>query len=61
MTEYRYHIYERNRCIFNNLEEEKFKVTWKMLKSLVGPNTTPSNSELSYERVEYLRGIEESY
>ena len=31
-----YHIYARDRCIYNCLDEEEFEETWEMLKVMVG-------------------------
>ena len=31
-----YHIYAKDRCIYNCLNEEEFEDTWEMLKVMVG-------------------------
>jgi hypothetical protein len=31
-----YHIYARDRCIYNCLDEEEFEETWEMSKVMVG-------------------------
>ena len=48
-----YHIYAKDRCLFHNIKEEEFSVTWNTLKGLVGLLKTDYTLEdLSYEEVE---------
>ena len=44
-----YHIYARDRCIYNCLNEEEFEETWEMLKVMVGLlKTDYTERDLSY-------------
>jgi len=46
-----YHIYLKDECVLNNLEEDKFKESWSLLNTLVGfMHTDYSVDDLSYER-----------
>ena len=48
-----FHIYAKDRCLFHNIKEEEFSVTWNTLKGLVGLLKTDYTLEdLSYEEVE---------
>ena len=48
-----FHIYAKDKCIFHNIKEEEFRVTWNTLKGIVGLMQTDYNLEdLSYEEVE---------
>ena len=47
-----YHIYAKDRCIYNCLEEEEFEETWEMLKVMVGIlKTDYTESDISYVKV----------
>ena len=47
-----YHIYAKNECLYNNLNEEQFNNTWETLKGMVGLMKTDYELEdLSYEEV----------
>ena len=47
-----YHIYARDRCIYNCLDEEEFEETWEMLKVMVGIlKTDYTESDLSYVKI----------
>ena len=47
-----YHIYAKDRCIYNCLDEEEFEETWEMLKVMVGIlKTEYCESDLSYDKV----------
>lgn len=47
-----YHIYLKDECVLNNLEEDKFKESWSLLNTLVGfMHTDYSVDDLSYEKV----------
>ena len=47
-----YHIYARDRCIYNCLDEEEFEETWEMLKVMVGIlKTEYTESDLSYVKI----------
>ena len=48
-----YHIYLGDKCIFANIKEEEFKVTWSTLHGIVGLMKTEYSAEdLSYEELE---------
>ena len=48
-----FHIYAKNKCIFANIKEEEFSVTWNTLKGMVGLMQTDDTLEdLSYEEIE---------
>ena len=48
-----FHIYAKDKCIFHNIKEEEFRVTWNTLKGIVGLMQTDYTLEdLSYEEVE---------
>jgi len=48
-----FHIYAKNDCLYNNLTEEQFEDTWKILNGMVGLMKTDYKVEdLSYEMVE---------
>ncbi len=53
MTETKiYHIYLKDECVLNNLEEDKFKESWELLNTLVGlMHTDYCAEDLSYEGV----------
>ena len=45
-----YHIYAKEECLYNNLNEEQFNSTWETLKGMVGLMKTDYKLEdLSYE------------
>jgi hypothetical protein len=45
-----YHIYAKEECLYNNLNEEQFSNTWETLKGMVGLMKTDYELEdLSYE------------
>ena len=47
-----YHIYARDRCIYNCLNEEQFEETWELLKVMVGLlKTDYTESDLSYVKL----------
>ena len=47
-----YHIYAKDRCIYNCLNEEQFEETWKLLKVMVGIlKTDYTESDLSYVKL----------
>ena len=53
-----YHIYARDRCIYNCLDEEEFEETWEMLKVMVGIlKTDYTESDLSYVKVKGKGGF----
>ena len=48
-----YHIYAKDRCIYNCLNEEQFEDTWEMLKVMVGIlKTDYTESDLSYIKLQ---------
>ena len=47
-----YHIYAKDQCLYANLTEETFKVTWEQLKNMVGLMKTDYLIEdLTYEEL----------
>ena len=53
-----YHIYAKDRCIYNCLEEEEFEETWEMLNVMVGLLKTDYEAEdLSYEKAAPTVGV----
>jgi hypothetical protein len=47
-----YHIYAKNECLYNNLNEKQFNKTWETLKGMVGLMQTDYELEdLSYEEL----------
>ena len=47
-----YHIYAKDRCLYNCLKEEEFEVKWAELKAMVGLMKTDYREEdLSFERL----------
>ena len=47
-----YHIYAKDECIYNNLNEKQFNKTWETLKGMVGLMRTDYElGDLSYEEV----------
>ena len=52
-----YHIYAKNKCLYNCLEKEEFEEKWQMLNIMVGlMQTDYSHNDLSYVKLE-LPGI----
>ena len=52
-----YHIYAKEECLYNNLNEEQFNSTWETLKGMVGLMKTDYELEdLSYEEVSVAHG-----
>ena len=52
-----YHIYAKEECLYNNLNEEQFNSTWETLKGMVGLMKTDYELEdLSYEEVVCAHG-----
>ena len=48
-----FHIYAKDKCLFHNIKEEDFSVTWNTIKGIVGLMQTDYNlDDLSYEVVE---------
>ena len=48
-----FHIYAKDKCLFHNIKEEEFNVTWRTLKGMIGLMKTDYQLEdLSYEEVE---------
>ena len=59
-----YHIYAKEECLYNNLSEGQFNITWKTLKGMVGLMQTDYQLEdLSYEELVKtpMSGHEHSY
>ena len=48
-----FHIYAKDKCLFHNIKEEDFSVTWNTIRGIVGLMQTDYNlDDLSYEVVE---------
>jgi len=48
-----YHIYAKDNCIYNSLNEDEFEETWEMLKVMVGIlKTDYTESDLSYTKLQ---------
>jgi len=59
-----YHIYAKEDCLYNNLNEKQFNKTWETLKGMVGLMQTDYQLEdLSYEELVKtpMEGQEHSY
>jgi len=59
-----YHIYAKEECLYNNLNERQFNKTWETLKGMVGLMQTDYQLEdLSYEELVKtpIGGHEHSY
>ena len=57
-----YHIYAGDRCLFHNVNEDEFDITWKTLNGMVGLMKTDYEVEdLSYEEVTIQKQGEASY
>tara|TARA_B100001175_G_scaffold250713_1_gene217906 strand:- start:159 stop:350 length:192 start_codon:yes stop_codon:yes gene_type:complete len=59
-----YHIYAKEECLYNNLNERQFNKTWETLKGMVGLMQTDYQLEdLSYEELVKtpMGGHEHSY
>jgi hypothetical protein len=59
-----YHIYAKEDCLYNNLNERQFNKTWETLKGMVGLMQTDYQLEdLSYEELVKtpMEGHEHSY
>jgi len=47
-----YHIYAKDRCLYNCLNKEEFDEKWKMLNNMVGVMKTDyTAADLSYEKL----------
>tara|TARA_Y100001963_G_scaffold23263_1_gene30840 strand:+ start:253 stop:471 length:219 start_codon:yes stop_codon:yes gene_type:complete len=52
MQETIYHIYAKDKCLYNSLNEEEFKKTWSTLQSMIGLlQSDYSLEDLSYEKL----------
>lgn len=59
-----YHIYAGNKCLFPNIKEEEFTITWNTVRGIVGlMQTDYTEEDLSYEEVTINRQqmLEASY
>ena len=57
-----YHIYLKDECIFANIREEDFRVTWNTLSGIVGlMKTDYETKDLSYEELPVYKFSEASY
>jgi len=59
-----YHIYAGNKCLFPNIKEEEFTITWNTVRGIVGlMQTNYTEEDLSYEEVTINRQqmLEASY
>lgn len=57
MTEKKYHIYFKNRCIYHSLSEIEFEETWKMLNNFMSIINNAEKNDLSYEEVLFKREV----
>tara|TARA_B100000287_G_scaffold425643_1_gene472284 strand:+ start:105 stop:326 length:222 start_codon:yes stop_codon:yes gene_type:complete len=47
-----YHIYAKDRCLYNTLTESEFEIKWAELKAMVGlMKTDYTEDDLSYEKL----------
>ena len=47
-----YHIYAKDRCLYNCLKEEEFNIKWAELKAMVGlMKTDYTEEDLSFEKL----------
>ena len=47
-----YHIYAKDRCLYNCLEEKEFNMKWEQLNAMVGlMHTDYDINDLSYEKL----------
>ena len=51
MTEYNYHIYIKNKCVYHSLPEEEFKNIWKSLDHLCSIYGSTKKEDVTYEKV----------
>jgi len=51
MSEKIYHIYLDNKCLYHSLNEEEFKLTWKMISEFLSITDEEKLEGLSYEEV----------
>ena len=52
-----YHIYAKDRCLYNCLREDEFNLKWAELKAMVGLMKTDYREEdLSFERLPADKG-----
>ena len=57
-----YHIYAKDRCLYNCLKEEEFEVKWAELKAMVGlMKTDYSEEDLIYVKCPADKGGAGSY
>mgnify|MGYP003312601578 CR=1 FL=1 len=62
MDEKVFHIYAKDQCILDCIDEEEFKTTWDTVCALVGlMKTNYSLNDLSYEEVTVSQYEEASY
>ena len=62
ISEYRFHIYAKEKCLFTNLKKEDFQNKWETLRGMVGLIKTEYEVEdLSYEKVLLEPESEASY
>ena len=53
-----YHIYAKEECLYNNLNEVQFNKTWNTLNGMVGLlHTDYSIEDLSYEECNRTNGV----
>lgn len=51
MTDYNYHIYIKNKCVYHCLNEEEFQNTWKSLNNLSSIYGSTQREDVTYEKV----------
>jgi len=57
MTENKYHIYLKDKCIYHSLSQEQFDNTWKMINEFLTVTDDTKKEDLSYEEVLFSREI----
>ena len=54
-----YHIYAKDRCLYNCLRQDEFEEKWEMLNIMVGLMKTDYNErDLSYEKLAADKKVE---
>lgn len=52
MTEKRYNIYAKDKCIYHSLPEEEFNKTWEMIQNFLSITEAPVKKEdLTYRKI----------
>lgn len=51
LKDVKYHIYFKNKCIYDSLSRNEFEETWKMIHNFVSIFGTVDKEDLSYKEV----------